>query len=81
MPDARYERLSAVDAAFLAVEDGAPMRVSYPVVPLIPAQALGVAPERRIDWGVGADRDAVPDLHAFVDELQRQFAALRKAAS
>lgn len=61
---------------------GAPMQESYPVVPLAPNLALGVALfsyDRGLFWGLNSDWDAVPDLHDFIDEIGVQFEALRKA--
>jgi WS/DGAT/MGAT family acyltransferase len=63
---------------------GAPMQASYPVVPLAPNLALGVALfsyDGGLYWGLNSDRDAVPDLHDFVEEISVQFEALRKAAT
>jgi WS/DGAT/MGAT family acyltransferase len=62
---------------------GAQMLESYPVVPLMPGNALGVALfsyNGVLHWGITADWDLVPDLHEFGEALGAAFAALREAA-
>lgn len=62
---------------------GAPLREIYPMVPLFSNQALGTALfsyDGALHWGFSADWDEVPDLHAFVDCLERSFDSLREAA-
>jgi hypothetical protein len=63
---------------------GARMLEDYPVVPLAPTQALGVALfsyQNRLYWGFNSDWDAVPDLHDFVEAVHVEFEALRKAVA
>ncbi len=63
---------------------GAPMQAVYPLVPLAPNQALGVALfsyDGKLFWGFNADWDALPDLHDFVEFVSREFGALRAAAA
>lgn len=63
---------------------GAQMRACYPVVPLMPGQALGVAMlgyDGGLFWGFNADWDAVPDLHELVLDVEQGFETLRKAAA
>ncbi len=63
---------------------GARMVESYPVVPLMPGNALGIALFSYcgvLHWGITADWDLVPDLHEFVDALNAAFDALREAAA
>ena len=62
---------------------GARMLESYPVVPLMPGNALGIALFSYcggLHWGVTADWDLIPDLHEFVESLDAAFEALRQAA-
>jgi diacylglycerol O-acyltransferase len=61
--------------------NGARMLQSYPVVPLFDNMALGIALfsyDGRICWGFNADWDTVPDLHDFVNAIEREFEVLRK---
>jgi WS/DGAT/MGAT family acyltransferase len=61
---------------------GAPLLGMYPVVPLIPGGGLGIALfsyDGKLCWGFNADYELVPDLHAFVADLQAAFEELRKA--
>ena len=61
--------------------NGARMLESYPLVPLFENQTLGVALlsyDKSLHWGFNADWDAVPDLHAFVQAIEREFETLRK---
>jgi WS/DGAT/MGAT family acyltransferase len=56
---------------------------SYPVVPLGPRQALGVAImsyDGRLAFGLLADFDAVPDLDELVSALERAITDLAAAA-
>jgi diacylglycerol O-acyltransferase / wax synthase len=55
----------------------------YPVVPLVPGQALGIALlsyDQGLFWGLNADWDAVPDLHDLVEDLEAGFEELKAAA-
>ncbi|MCG8590448.1 MAG: wax ester/triacylglycerol synthase family O-acyltransferase [Proteobacteria bacterium] len=61
--------------------NGARLLASYPLVPLFENQALGIALFSYADglyWGFNADWDAVPDLHDFVQAVEREFETLRK---
>jgi hypothetical protein len=63
---------------------GARMLESYPVVPLMPGHALGIALFSYcggLHWGLTADWDLLPDLHEFVEVLEEAFDGLRRAAS
>ena len=56
----------------------------YPVAPLLPSQAVGVALMSycgRIYWGFNSDWDQVPDLHELVIATQESFDELCKAAA
>jgi len=60
---------------------GARMLESYPLVPLFENQALGIALfsyDGSLYWGFNADWDAIPDLHEFVQGIEREFEILRK---
>jgi len=62
---------------------GARLLESYPMVPLFSNQALGIALFSYADglyWGVSADWDALPDLHDFVEAIERGFQDLYAAA-
>jgi len=62
---------------------GAEMKTCYPVVNLLPKQALGVALfsyAGKLFWGFVADWDAVPDLHEFVLAIEESFAQLAMTA-
>ena len=62
---------------------GAPLKEIFPMVPLFSNQALGVALfsyDGALHWGVSADWDEVPDLHAFIEALEDSFDELRAAA-
>lgn len=62
---------------------GAAMSASYPIVPLAPSQALGVALysyDGRLCWGLNADWDALPDLHDIEETVLEEFDALQQAA-
>jgi diacylglycerol O-acyltransferase / wax synthase len=59
---------------------GARQLETYPVVPLLGHQALGIALMSYDDglfWGFNADWDAVPDLHDLVAHVETGFAELR----
>ena len=61
---------------------GARQLETYPVVPLLANQALGIALMSYDDglfWGFNADWDAVPDLHDLVERVETGFAELRAA--
>jgi len=62
---------------------GARQLGTYPVVPLAPNQALGIALmsyDRDLFWGFNADWDAVPDLHDLVEDVEAGFQELRALA-
>jgi WS/DGAT/MGAT family acyltransferase len=62
---------------------GARLESCYPVVNLLPQQALGVALfsyAGRLFWGFTADWELVPDLHEFVRAVGSAFEELRDAA-
>lgn len=62
---------------------GARLLASYPVVPLAPAQALGVALysyDGKLCWGLNSDWDALPDLHDIEERILVEFEALLKAS-
>ena len=62
----------------------APLRESYPMVPLFENQAVGVALfsyAGGLFWGINADWDAVPDLHDFTVALREEFDVLHRLAS
>ena len=61
---------------------GARLLGLYPLVPLIPGGGLGIALfgyEGKLCWGFNADAELVPDLAAFVGDLQAAFEELRAA--
>jgi WS/DGAT/MGAT family acyltransferase len=61
----------------------APLRETYPMVPLFANQALGFALfsyAGSLFWGLNADWDAVPDLHDFATALHAELDVLRVAA-
>jgi WS/DGAT/MGAT family acyltransferase len=63
---------------------GARQRETYPVVPLAPTQALGIALmsyDDALSWGFHADWDALPDLHDLVEDVDASFAELRALAA
>lgn len=63
---------------------GARLLHSYPMVPLFSNQALGIALFSYIDgiyFGVNADWDALPDVHDFVEAIDRSFEDLRASAA
>ncbi len=62
---------------------GARMLEAYPLVPLLPGQALGIACMSYaggLYWGFNADWDRLPDLHDFVTAVDRNFRELCDAA-
>jgi WS/DGAT/MGAT family acyltransferase len=59
--------------------NGGRMLESYPLVPLFENQALGVALfsyDGGLHWGFNACWDAMPDLHHFVEGIDREFGEL-----
>ena len=59
----------------------APMRASYPMVPLFANQAVGFALfsyDGGLYWGINADWEAVPDLHDLAQALEHEFDLLRR---
>jgi diacylglycerol O-acyltransferase len=62
---------------------GSRMLAAYPLVTLLANQALGIAVlsyDGRLQFGLNADWDIVPDLHDLVLDVERSFAELRRAA-
>jgi len=62
---------------------GARLLEAYPLVPLFENQALGIALfsyAGRLCWGFNADWNLVPDLHAFVEDVEASFTELCRAA-
>jgi diacylglycerol O-acyltransferase len=62
---------------------GAPLRATYPVVPIFEHQGLTIALfsyDGKIFWGLNADREIVPDLHEFADAIGGSLAELAAAA-
>ena len=62
---------------------GARMCEIHPYVPLFAGQGLGIALfsyDGLLCWGFSADWDALPDLHDFLDDIEREFEALHAAA-
>ena len=62
---------------------GAKLLAMYPIVPLIPGGGLGVALfsyEGKLCWGFHGDYELVPDLPAFMEDVQAAFESLRQAA-
>ncbi|MFN8543645.1 MAG: wax ester/triacylglycerol synthase family O-acyltransferase [Candidatus Binatia bacterium] len=58
---------------------GAPALECYPVIPLLANQAVSAAIlsyAGGLHWGINSDWDAVPDLHALVECLADELAAL-----
>jgi WS/DGAT/MGAT family acyltransferase len=56
----------------------------YPMAPLFPNQALGIAVlsyDGKIFWGFNSDWDALPDVHNVVEGIGEQFAELHEAAT
>lgn len=62
---------------------GAKMTAIYPMMPLFPNQALGIAVlsyDGRVFWGFNSDWDALPDVHDLVESVGAQFEELRAAS-
>jgi len=62
---------------------GAPLLESYPVVPLLPGQGVGIALLSYADHlclGFNAEWEAIPDLHDLVLATQASFSELLDAA-
>ena len=62
----------------------APLLETYPVVPLMPLQGVGVAVMSycgRLYWGFNSDWEQVPDLHDLVQATETSFRELHEAAS
>ncbi len=58
---------------------GARQLETYPVVPLMANQALGIALlsyDQSLFWGFNSDWDAVPDLHDFVGDVEAAYGEL-----
>ncbi len=63
---------------------GARLLEAYPEVPLFDSQALGIALfsyAGQLCWGFNADRDLLPDLSKFVDDVRSAFTELQAAAA
>jgi len=63
--------------------EGAPMRTSYPVVPLFANLALVVglfSYNGGLYWGFNADWEQIPDLHDFIIAIEDSFHELQHAA-
>jgi WS/DGAT/MGAT family acyltransferase len=63
---------------------GARLLGGYPQVPLFENQALGIGVFSylgRLGWGFTADWDALPDLHAFVEDVEASFRELEETAA
>ena len=61
----------------------APLLETYPVVPLMPMQGVGVAVMSycgRLYWGFNSDWDALPDVHDLVEGVGEQFGELHAVA-
>ena len=61
---------------------GARQLETYPVVPLVGNQALGIALmsyDGNLYWGLNADWDVVPDLHDLVESVRAGFEELAAA--
>jgi hypothetical protein len=62
---------------------GAELRECYPILALLPNQALGVALfsyAGKLCWGFNADWDLIPDLHDFVLAIEASFHELQVTA-
>ncbi len=62
---------------------GAEMKAMYPQVPLLQNVGLGIALisyNGNVCWGFNADRELVPDLAAFVAQIEASFARVADAA-
>jgi WS/DGAT/MGAT family acyltransferase len=63
---------------------GARMLQAFPLVPLFPGQALGIAlfsNAGKLFWGFNADWDSLPDLRDLVDDVEASLVDLQKAAA
>jgi len=63
---------------------GARMLEAYPLVPLFPGQALGIAlfsNAGKVFWGFNADWDSLPDLRDLVGAVEHSLAELQHAAA
>jgi WS/DGAT/MGAT family acyltransferase len=63
---------------------GCEMLTSYPVVPIFRNQALVVglfSYNGGLFWGLNADWETVPDLHDFIDFIERSHAELARRAA
>lgn len=61
---------------------GARLDALYPVVPLLPENALGIALfsyAGKLYWGFNAGHDLLPDLASFVADIEASFAELVEA--
>jgi diacylglycerol O-acyltransferase len=61
---------------------GSKMTAIYPMMPLFPNQALGIAVlsyDGRVFWGFNSDWDSLPDVHNLVEGVGVQFAELLAA--
>jgi hypothetical protein len=62
---------------------GAQLLEVFPHVPLVDNLGLGIALmsyDGQLHWGVNADYDLVPDLHAFIEALESSYQELRTLA-
>jgi hypothetical protein len=62
---------------------GAELQACFPMLALLPNQALGVALfsyAGKLCWGFIADWDLIPDLHDFVVAIETSFRELQSAA-
>ncbi|MGN6816282.1 MAG: wax ester/triacylglycerol synthase family O-acyltransferase [Solirubrobacterales bacterium] len=63
---------------------GAPMRRTFPLVPIFSGHALSVAVasyKRTMTFGLNADRDSVPDLEVMRDGIEASLAELQDPTS
>ena len=61
----------------------AKMTAIYPMMPLFPNQALGIAVvsyDGKVFWGFNSDWDALPDVHNVVEGIGTQFRELHETA-
>jgi WS/DGAT/MGAT family acyltransferase len=62
---------------------GAPLVEMFPLAPLFYQQGLGIALfsySGEVSIGLGADRQALPDLHLLVEDFDAAYAELREVA-